>query len=109
MSAVLRWLVVVVVVVAVLIAVVEPTARATAATSPIEHVVVVLQENRSFDNYFGTFPGADGLPAGTCLPTTIPGRCLRPYHDTADVGRGGPHGAAAMRADIDRGHMDGFV
>src|SRR6266849_5756906 len=28
----------------------------------IEHVVVIMQENRSFDHYFGTFPGADGLP-----------------------------------------------
>ncbi|MCU1372979.1 MAG: hypothetical protein JWO68_265 [Actinomycetia bacterium] len=84
-------------------------ATAAATASPIEHVVVVLQENRSFDNYFGTFPGADGLPVGTCLPTTTPGRCLRPFHDMADVGRGGPHGAAAMRADIDHGRMDGFV
>jgi phospholipase C len=29
----------------------------------IEHVVVIMQENRSFDSYFGTFPGADGIPA----------------------------------------------
>jgi phospholipase C len=28
----------------------------------IEHVVVIMQENRSFDSYFGTFPGADGIP-----------------------------------------------
>ena len=28
----------------------------------IEHVVVIMQENRSFDSYFGTYPGADGLP-----------------------------------------------
>src|SRR4051794_5612560 len=28
----------------------------------IKHVVVVMQENRSFDTYFGTFPGADGIP-----------------------------------------------
>ena len=30
----------------------------------IRHVIVVMQENRSFDSYFGTYPGADGLPAG---------------------------------------------
>ena len=29
----------------------------------IRHVVVIMQENRSFDSYFGTFPGAHGLPA----------------------------------------------
>ena len=28
----------------------------------IKHVVVIMQENRSFDSYFGTFPGAEGLP-----------------------------------------------
>ena len=28
----------------------------------IRHVVMIMQENRSFDSYFGTFPGADGLP-----------------------------------------------
>jgi phospholipase C len=26
----------------------------------IEHVIMVVQENRSFDHYFGTYPGADG-------------------------------------------------
>ena len=30
----------------------------------IKHVVVIMQENRSFDSYFGTYPGADGIPAG---------------------------------------------
>ena len=28
----------------------------------IRHVVVIMQENRSFDSYFGTYPGADGIP-----------------------------------------------
>src|ERR671936_739817 len=28
----------------------------------IQHVVIIMQENHSFDNYFGTFPGADGIP-----------------------------------------------
>jgi phospholipase C len=29
--------------------------------TPIEHVVIVVKENHGFDNYFGTFPGADGM------------------------------------------------
>jgi phospholipase C len=29
----------------------------------IRHVVIIMQENRSFDSYFGTHPGADGIPA----------------------------------------------
>jgi phospholipase C len=28
---------------------------------PIDHIVVLFQENRTFDHYFGHFPGADGL------------------------------------------------
>src|SRR3974377_956486 len=51
------------------------TATGTAATGIAKHrhVVRVMQEHRSFDSYFGTFPGADGIPAShgqftVCLP-----------------------------------------
>src|ERR1700682_4603648 len=30
------------------------------AAGPIKHVVIIFKENHGFDNYFGTFPGADG-------------------------------------------------
>ena len=45
----------------------------------IKHVVVIMQENRSFDSYFGTYPGADGIPRGVCVPDPR-GGCLKPYH-----------------------------
>ena len=32
--------------------------------SKIQHIVFIVKENRSFDNYFGTFPGADGATTG---------------------------------------------
>src|SRR5277367_2219964 len=38
------------------------------ARYPIKHVIVIMQENRSFDQYFGTFPGADGIPPDACIP-----------------------------------------
>ncbi len=44
------------------------------ATSPIKHVVVLIQENRSFNNLFATYPGADGTTTATvaaeaaCIP-----------------------------------------
>ena len=41
---------------------------APAPRTPIRHLVMLMQENHSFDNYFGTYPGADGLPAGVCMP-----------------------------------------
>jgi phospholipase C len=42
-----------------------PTA---ANTTPIKHVIEIMMENHAFDNLFGDFPGADGIPAGTRLP-----------------------------------------
>jgi phospholipase C len=80
----------------------------------IKHVIVVMQENRSFDNYFGTFPGADGIPRqGTrpsaCLPDPRLGHCVDPFHDVHLIDAGGPHTLQAAREDIDGGRMDGFV
>ena len=75
----------------------------------IRHVVIIMQENRSFDSYFGTYPGADGIPHGTCVPDLIHRGCVRPFHDSADRNFGGPHGAPSARADIHGGSMDGFV
>jgi phospholipase C len=85
-----------------------------AGIQKIEHVVVVMQENRSFDSYFGTFPGADGLPRQNgqftvCLPDPAKGSCSEPYHDSNDLNGGGPHGTVQGRADINGGKMDGFV
>ena len=75
----------------------------------IKHVVVIMQENRSFDSYFGTYPGADGIPKNTCVADPKHGGCIRPFHDTRDVNGGGQHTHAAAVADIDGGKMDGFV
>jgi phospholipase C len=80
----------------------------------IQHIVIIMQENRSFDSYFGTYPGADGIPMQGGVPTvcaTDPktGQCLKPYHNALDVNAGGPHGAASATADIAGGAMNGFV
>ena len=75
----------------------------------IKHVIVIMQENRSFDNYFGTFPGADGIPAGVCLPDPRRGGCQKPYADHHDHNFNQPHGAGGYRGDVDGGKMDGFV
>jgi phospholipase C len=75
----------------------------------IKHVIVIMQENRSFDTYFGTFPGADGIPAGACVPNPKTNQCVKPFHDPHDKNFGGPHGASNASADIDGGKMDGFI
>ncbi len=74
----------------------------------INHFVFIMQENRSFDSYFGTYPGADGIPAGICVPNPN-GGCVAPFHDTNDVNRGGPHNWDNAHADINAGKMDGFI
>jgi phospholipase C len=80
----------------------------------IKHVVVIMQENRSFDTYFGTYPGADGIPTSNgqftvCLPNPATNSCEAPFHDAADINGGADHTSPAATADINGGRMDGFV
>ncbi|HEY2397479.1 MAG TPA: alkaline phosphatase family protein, partial [Solirubrobacteraceae bacterium] len=75
----------------------------------IQHVVMIMQENRSFDTYFGTYPGANGIPANVCVPDPFNRGCQAPYHSSQDLNFGGPHGATVMRADVNGGKMNGFV
>src|ERR1700728_1433897 len=63
----------------------------------IRHIVIIMQENRSFDSYFGPDPGADGIQGlagdpGTvpCLPDPSTGGCMRPFDDVDDQNLGGP-------------------
>jgi phospholipase C len=79
----------------------------------IRHVVIITQENRSFDSYFGTYPGADGIPMKDGVPTVCnpdpqTHECVKPYHDTSDRNAGGPHDTIDAIRDIDHGKMDGF-
>jgi phospholipase C len=83
-----------------------------APTTPIEHIVVLMQENHTFDNYFGTYPGADGIPAGVCMPKD-PAKpaagCVTPYHlkshRTVDLS----HGTDVAATAINGGKLDGFI
>ncbi|HEX8959552.1 MAG TPA: alkaline phosphatase family protein [Solirubrobacterales bacterium] len=75
----------------------------------IQHVVMIVQENRSFDEYFGTYPGAEGYPPGICVPDPVNGGCIAPYHDPTDSNNGGPHASDAFEGDLAGGAMNGFV
>src|SRR5580658_1933287 len=48
-----------------------PFAAAQTTTTPIQHVVVIFQENNSFDHYFGTYPNAL-YPTGEPVNGTYP-------------------------------------
>jgi len=75
----------------------------------IKHVIVIMQENRSFDSYFGTFPGADGIPAGTCLPDPRNRGCAKPWVDHHDSNGDDPHYQPDFLADVAGGKMNGFL
>jgi phospholipase C len=80
----------------------------------IRHIVVIMQENRSFDSYFGTYPGADGLPRKNgaftvCVPDPLGGSCQRPFHDSTNRNAGGPHDHIDAVRDINGGRMSGFI
>jgi phospholipase C len=98
----------------------QPTSTSTSSVPApgnihkIKHVIVIMQENRSFDSYFGAYPGADGIPMSggvpqLCSPDPVTGTCDKPYPDHADINGGGPHGQAAAAADVAGGKMNGFV
>src|SRR3989440_2035013 len=78
----------------------------------IKHVVVIMQENRSFDTYFGTYPGANGIPMQNgvptvCVPDPKTNQCVKPYHNPNDRNGGGPHGEANATSDINGGKREG--
>ena len=81
----------------------------------LDHLIFIVLENRSFDHYFGTYPGADGLPRDAngrfdvCQPDPETGVCHRPYHDTNFFDAGGPHGELGSQISIAGGQMNGFV
>lgn len=80
----------------------------------IKNIVIIMQENRSFDSYFGTFPGADGIPMKDGIPTVCnrhpaTGECIKPFHSLSDIDYGGPHDAASSEVAVNDGKMNGFV
>jgi len=73
----------------------------------IQHIVFIVKENRSFDQMFGQFPGADTPPGslatistGAQVPTTV----VTPDRTPRDIGHTYPLGTIA----VDNGRMDAF-
>ena len=105
------------------LSVAQPSARSLGLTTAapalqgiqeIQHVIIIMQENRSFDSYFGVYPGADGIPMSggvptVCVPDPLTGQCVAPFVDHQDQNPGAPHKAADSVTDIDGGKMDGFI
>ena len=90
----------------------SPAAAATHTATPIRHFIFLMQGGRTFDNYFATYPGADGPPPGTCQMRSA-GRpregCVKPF----PLGDRPPPPLGASSTTIasqyHHGKMDGFV
>ena len=50
-----------------------PTRAPVTPGAPIKHVVFMVKENRTFDSYFGSYPGAEGVSRGETLRCTQEG------------------------------------
>jgi phospholipase C len=90
----------------------SPAATSNPAQTPIEHLVVLMQENHTFDNYFGTFPGADGIPPDVCQPIRLsdPSQgCIRPFHNEQPRTADPDHSSQAAREAFNEGAMNGFA
>lgn len=86
---------------------VSPTA------SKLQHLIFIVQENHSFDNYFGTYPGAVGIPTGTMIPVEL-GQSSKgsvsPYpFNNESIGQDLTHSWDSSLADYNGGLMNGFV
>ncbi len=94
---------------------------AAPTATPIKHVVIIMQENHSFDNYFGTYPTAngtlvnditsqlqkvDGIPNGVCLPYGA--GCVSPYPASGDNTANPVEGQLVYEKDYNNGKVDGF-
>jgi phospholipase C len=91
------------------------TVRPREGLEKLEHLIFIIQENRSFDHYFGTYPGADGIPMdengepAVCNVHPITEECIKPFHNRALRNVGGRHRHEDHEADVNGGKMDGFV
>lgn len=94
-----------------------PATRGASGSSPIKNVIVVIQENRSFDNLFATFPGADGTTTGRveAVPSSQQSQCPIPQATTVPLTEAGlvegfdfGHVYGDFLIDYHKGKMDGF-
>ena len=91
-----RMLIVTVLIVVTSVACSAPAPQSLSlAQGKLKHLIFIMQENRSFDTYFGTYPKADGIPMQNgvptvCVPDSLVHRCVKPFHDTSLVNAGGP-------------------
>jgi phospholipase C len=92
---------------------VEIMIPSTSGKGPIQHIIVLMQENRTLDNYFWTYPGLTGYDPNLCMPMN-PAQpssgCMRPRLATSPTLSGDlPHDWTSSWASYNNGTMNGFL
>ncbi len=81
----------------------------TAARGAIQHLIILLHENRSLDHYFGfTGHGIEGVPPTFTNPNAS-GMQVRPFHYSSGCACDPPHGMGQIVSEWNNGAMDGFI
>ena len=78
----------------------------------IKHVIIITQENRAFDNFFGTYPGVSGINMSVCIPynTLSPNLgCVKPFLTTNESLIDLAHSWEGSHQAYNNGLMNGFV
>jgi phospholipase C len=84
----------------------------TKPKTPIKHFVSLMQQNHSFDNYFGTYPEANGIPSDVCMPINPErprAKCIKPFHIGDRVVPDLPSNEEVFSGQYRDGRMNGFV
>jgi phospholipase C len=82
------------------------------AGSPIRHVIVLVQENRTFDNLFASSVLANGGPypgANTVQTATVDGKTVKLHEVPFEYPADPSHNHLSLLAEWDHGKMDGFA
>jgi len=90
----------------------DTSGQTSAPKTPIQHLVVLMQENHTFDNYFGTYPGVDGIKPGTCMPVNPSDqntKCVEPYYLGERAIGDLDHSESTFKLQYNTKSMDGFV
>lgn len=75
----------------------------------IKHTIIIFQENKSFDCYFGSYPGADGaVNIGSTQPNGL-GQNISPQYSSSDIPPDLGHDNSVALCCFDGGKMDGFI
>ena len=88
-------------------------AQSLTTTTPVKHLVTIMQSNHSFDSLFGTYPGADGIPDDVCMPidpeyVAGEGECIEPFV-LSNNGADFDHTHSTFEHQYRDGQNDGFI